>query len=73
LQIRSADEEDENMAASSLPPYGPAIHQARESGDLEEMRKAAAEGEAYLAEHGDVPQAYEQLKAEIDKLEGADG
>ncbi len=53
------------MAGRNLPPYGNAIQQARESGDLDEMKKVAADAEAYLEEHGDVPAAYEELKAAI--------
>jgi hypothetical protein len=59
--------------AKAVPPYGPAIQQARASGDLDEMRKVAAAAEAHLEEHGDVQKAYEELKAEIAKLEGSDG
>ena len=61
------------MARDPVPPYGPAIQQARASGDLEEMRKVAAAAEAYLEEHGDVQKEYDVLKAEIAKLEAADG
>jgi hypothetical protein len=58
------------MAGNVVPPYGVAIQQARESGDLDKMRKVAADAEAYLAEHGDVPGALKALKSEIAKLEG---
>jgi Domain of unknown function (DUF1843) len=62
------------MAGRIVPLYGVAIHQARESGDLDEMRKVAAEAEEHLAQHGDIPKAYEELKAEIAKAEaGGDG
>ncbi|MEY2441051.1 MAG: hypothetical protein QOJ46_477 [bacterium] len=57
------------MAGNVVPPYGVAIHQARESGDLDKMRKAAADAEAHLAEHGDVAGALQALKAEIARLE----
>ena len=50
------------------------IHQACESGDLDEMRKLAAAAEEHLAEYGDVPRALEDLKAEIAKRErGGEG
>jgi hypothetical protein len=42
------------MAGNLVPPYGVAIHQARASGDLDEMRRVAAEAEAHIAEYGDV-------------------
>jgi len=58
------------MAAFAPVPYGPAVQQARASGDLDEMRKAATAAEEHLATHGDVKSAYEELKAEIAKLEG---
>ena len=57
------------MAGRNLPPYGNAIQQARESGDLDEMKKVAADAEAYLDEHGDLPRAYEELQAAIAKRE----
>jgi hypothetical protein len=53
------------MAGHPVPPYGAAIHQARASGDLDEMRKVAAEAEAHIAEYGDVAGALEKLKAQI--------
>jgi hypothetical protein len=59
--------------AAPLPPYGPAIHQARASGDLEEMRKAAAAAEEHLEAHGDVKAAHDELKAEIAKRESGGG
>jgi Domain of unknown function (DUF1843) len=57
------------MADNLVPPYGVAIHQARASGDLDEMRKVAADAEAYIAEHGDVAGALDALKAQIAKQE----
>lgn len=54
----------------SVPPYGVAIHQALASGDLQRMRQAVQQAEAYLHEHGDVRVALEALKLEIAKLEG---
>jgi hypothetical protein len=53
------------MAGNVVPPYGVAIQQARQSGDIDEMRKVAAEAEAYIEEHGDVAGALEELKAKI--------
>ncbi|HEV7807581.1 MAG TPA: DUF1843 domain-containing protein [Solirubrobacteraceae bacterium] len=58
--------------ASNRVLYGVAIQQARESGDLEEMRKVAAEAEKHVEKHGDVPSALEELKAEIAKAEGGE-
>jgi hypothetical protein len=55
------------MSGGIVPLYGVAIHQACERGDLDEMRKLAAEAEEHLAQYGDVPKAYEELKAEIAK------
>lgn len=49
--------------------YAVPIHQACESGDLEEMKKLASAAEEHLAEYGDVPRALEDLKAEIAKKE----
>ena len=49
--------------------YGPAIHQAAASGNLEEMKKVARHAEEHLQEHGDVRAALALLKAEIAKLE----
>jgi HPt (histidine-containing phosphotransfer) domain-containing protein len=60
------------MGGHIVPLYGVAIHQACESGDLDEMRKLAAQAEEHLAQYGDVPRAYEELKAEIAKHEGGD-
>jgi hypothetical protein len=57
------------MAGNLVPPYGVAIHQARASGDLDEMRRVAAEAEAHIAEYGDVAGALEALKAQIAKQE----
>jgi hypothetical protein len=58
------------MGGNIVPLYGVAIHQACERGDLDEMRKLAAEAEEHLAQYGNVPEAYEELKAEIAKHEG---
>ncbi|MEA2184050.1 MAG: hypothetical protein QOF69_3235 [Solirubrobacteraceae bacterium] len=54
---------------AAVPPYGVAIQQARAIGDIDEMRKIAAEAEEHVAEHGDVVRALEELKAEIAKME----
>jgi hypothetical protein len=55
--------------ATIRPLYGITIHHCVDRGDLEEMRKLADEAEQHLAEHGDVKEALERLKAEIAKLE----
>jgi len=49
--------------------YAVPIHQACETGDLEEMKKLASAAEEHLAQYGDVPRALEDLKAEIAKKE----
>ena len=51
------------------PLYGVTIHHCVNRGDLEEMRELADEAERHLAEHGDVKEALEKLKAEIARLE----
>lgn len=53
----------------SVPPYGVAIQQALASGDLQRMKQAVQQAEAYLKEHGDMRVALEALKLEIAKLE----
>lgn len=53
--------------ATSVPPYGTAIHQAIAKGDLAEMKKVAADAEKYLKAHGNVAAALEHLKIEIAK------
>lgn len=55
------------------PLYAAGIHHARESGQLDQMKELAARGEEYLAADGDIAGALEQLKAEIAKLEDAEG
>ena len=57
------------MAGHPVPPYGAAIHQARASGDLDEMRKVAAEAEAHIEEYGDVAGALKKLKEQIARQE----
>jgi hypothetical protein len=47
--------------------YGVAIHQCIERGDLEDMKKVAADAEAHL---GEVREALDKLNAEIAKAEG---
>jgi hypothetical protein len=56
------------MAGNGLL-YGPAMHQAREQGDLSEMRRLASEAEQHIAKYGDVPRELEELKAEIARCE----
>jgi hypothetical protein len=53
----------------SIPPYGVAIREALAKGDLDEMRRVAAETEEHLKEAGNVPAALELIKAEIAKAE----
>lgn len=50
--------------------YGVGIHRAAAGGDLSEMKKIAAEAEAYLASHGNISAALQTLKIAIAKLEG---
>lgn len=52
-----------------VPPYGLAIHNAVSSGNLDEMKKVAAEAEEYLKSYGNISAALEILKVEIAKLE----
>ena len=61
------------MADKVVPFYAVAIQHACASGDLDEMRKVAAQAEEHLAEHGDVQAAYEALKAEIAEAEASEG
>jgi len=53
----------------SVPPYGPAIHQAIAKGDLAEMKRLAVTAEQHLQQSGDVSSALEFLKIEIARLE----
>jgi nicotinamidase-related amidase len=59
--------------ADAVAFYGVVIHQACASGDLDEMRKVAAQAEEHLDKYGDVAAAYEELKAEIAKAEADAG
>jgi Domain of unknown function (DUF1843) len=54
---------------TDVRPYGVAIQQAVASGDLQQMKAAAASAEKYLSDHGDVSAALEALKIEIGKAE----
>ena len=45
--------------------YGPAIHDAIASGDLERMKAAASRAESFLKETGDVAAALEHLRIAI--------
>jgi hypothetical protein len=49
--------------------YGPAIHEAIATGELERMRETLREAEQYLADHGNVSAAVEALRAEIARCE----
>ena len=53
----------------AVPPYGPAIHQAIASGDVDEMRRLVREAEQHIAEWGNIPLALELLKVEIARAE----
>jgi hypothetical protein len=53
----------------TIKPYGVAMRQVAAAGDVEEMRRVAAEAEEYLKETGDVSAALELLKTEIAKAE----
>jgi hypothetical protein len=54
---------------TDVRPYGVAVQQAVASGDLTQMKTAAAAAEAHLKEYGNISAALEVLKAEIAKLE----
>ncbi|MEA2190107.1 MAG: hypothetical protein QOI73_228 [Solirubrobacteraceae bacterium] len=56
---------------AAVPPYGVAIHQARSSGDLAQMRKVAAEADAHLAKQGGSLDGLKELKAEIARIEAS--
>ena len=49
--------------------YGPAIHEAIASGDLQRMKAAATRAESFLKETGDVSAALEQLKIAIARID----
>jgi len=49
--------------------YGPAIHQAIASGDVDEMRRLVREAEQHIAEWGNIPLALEFLKVELARAE----
>ena len=55
------------MAASQL--YATTLHKAVERGDLDEMRRLVIQAEEELKETGNIPEALERLKAEVDRLE----
>lgn len=57
------------MRNGPMPPYGEAIRQAVVSGDLAKMKAAASSAEEFLARHGDIRAALEELKVEIARLE----
>lgn len=52
-----------------VPLYGVTICNAAASGDLEQMKKVAAQAEEHIQEYGNVPAALEALKIEIAKTE----
>ena len=49
--------------------YGPAIHQAAASGDVQQMKAVLEQAQSHLKEWGDVRSALAALKAEIARLE----
>jgi len=55
--------------SSFRPLYGGAITDAVASGDLDTLKKLAAEAEAHVQQYGDVPTLLAALKLEIAKLE----
>jgi Domain of unknown function (DUF1843) len=55
--------------SSFRPLYGGAITDAVASGDLDTLKKLAAEAEAHVLQYGDVPTLLAALKLEIAKLE----
>ncbi|MGA7235452.1 MAG: DUF1843 domain-containing protein [Bryobacteraceae bacterium] len=65
-----ADEYKPNKPTIPVLLYGVGIHNAAASGNLSDMKKIAAEAEAYLSSHGDVSAALQTLKIAIAKLEG---
>lgn len=65
-----ADEYKPNKPNIPVILYGVGIHHAAASGNLSEMKKIAAEAEAYLSAHGDISAALQTLKIAIAKLEG---
>ena len=54
---------------TDVRPYGVAVQQAVASGDLQQMKAAAALAEKYLSDHGNIAAALEALKIEIQKTE----
>jgi ATP/maltotriose-dependent transcriptional regulator MalT len=54
---------------AEVRPYGPAIHEAIASGEVDRMRETLRQAEQHLAEHGNVSAAVEALKAEIARCE----
>ena len=59
----------ENRGAASVPPYGPAIHDAIASSDLARMKETARQAQAWLDRYGDLSAALEVLKGEIARRE----
>jgi hypothetical protein len=59
---------DQKRASAQLL-YGPTIHEAIRSGDLNRMKQVAKEAEQYLRQVGDLPAALQALKIEIAKAE----
>lgn len=55
------------------PLYGVVIHRCCARGDLDEMRELEQQAREHLDTYGNVPVAYELLRAEIVKAEQAGG
>jgi hypothetical protein len=51
--------------ATSVPPYGVAIHDALASGDIGKMRQVADDAEKYLQEFGEIGDGLKKLRAAI--------
>ncbi|HEV3001650.1 MAG TPA: DUF1843 domain-containing protein [Solirubrobacteraceae bacterium] len=54
---------------AEVRPYGPAIHEAIASGEVDRMREVLSQAEQHLSEHGNVSAAVEALRAEIARCE----
>ncbi|PXA87352.1 DUF1843 domain-containing protein [Caulobacter sp. D4A] len=55
--------------SSFRPLYAVTITDAIASGEIEQLKKLAAEAEAHIQQYGDVPTLLAALKIEIAKLE----
>jgi hypothetical protein len=55
-----------------VPLYGVTIHRCCATGDLDQMRDLELQAREHLETYGNMPVAYELLKAEIAKAEEAE-